>query len=39
MRLNIQYDEHSITTDELIRIYEENGYKANRKPSGMMWLC
>ena len=23
-------DEHSITTDELISIYEENGYKANR---------
>ena len=23
-------DEHSITTDDLIRIYEENGYKANR---------
>lgn len=23
-------DEHSVTTDELIRIYEENGYKANR---------
>ena len=23
-------DEHSITTDELIRIYEECGYKANR---------
>lgn len=23
-------DEHTITTDDLIRIYEENGYKANR---------
>ena len=23
-------DDHVITTDELIRIYEENGFKANR---------
>ena len=28
--LELTDDEHSITTDDLIRIYEENGYKANR---------